>query len=359
MSVFIPAGVANGFQTTSTNTTYSYLVDGHWSAGIAYQAVHAFDSDLAIPWPLPFSKSTMSSKDSSLESLSQCLAVADRSVILLGSRGQVGKALLKQFPDAITPSRNELMEAFDRGALEDLVPTGGIILNAAAMTNVDECETIEGYKEAIRVNYHLVQRLAEAANSKHATLVHFSTDYVFDGEKDSPYTETDLPNPINNYGMSKLLGDLGAQTAKRHYIFRTSWVYGDGKNFVRTMAAKATLGESVGVVSNQIGRPTRADSLALAVARHLHLNTPFGLYNFTDSGDKTSWHEMAVAAYEELLVDPIQVKDTGGGIWVSSDPPVARRPSNSMLSQDKTNREAGQVSQNWKIEIKEYLAFPD
>jgi dTDP-4-dehydrorhamnose 3,5-epimerase len=354
-SVFIPAGVANGFQTTSPFTTYSYLVDGHWSPEVTYKTVNAFDPKLAILWPIQQPNAILSPKDALLGAMSEVAAFEKRPILLLGSNGKVGKALFEQFPEAIRASRRELMTAFDRGTLKNLVPNDGIILNAAAFTNVDECETAKGYKEAIVVNYQLVQRLAEAANAKFATLVHFSTDYVFDGEKESPYTETDLPNPINKYGITKLLGDLAAQTAKRHYIFRVSWVYGLGGNFIKTMANKAFSGESVGVVTGQRGRPTSSNALARAVCEHLKFNTPFGIYNISDSGAETSWHEMARQTYKTLGFDPerVGVPQTKAGSSITSLP--AERPKNSMLNNSKSVASGQSPLQDWETSLRNYL----
>jgi len=359
MSIFIPAGIANGFQATSPSTTYSYLIDGHWSENACYKMLNAFDSQLSIPWPISLSNATMSTKDALLDSLTNVTAVKPRPILLLGSNGQVGKELFRQFPGAYRASRQELMAAFDNCTLEQLVPYGGVILNAAAFTNVEESETNEGYKRAIKVNYHLVQRLAEAANAKLATLVHFSTDYVFDGEKQSPYTETDLPSPINKYGISKLLGDLAAQTAKRHYIFRTSWVYGDGENFVKMIAKKAHSGESVKVVSDQRGRPTFSRSLAFAVAQHLSLDTPFGTYNITDSGKETTRHEMAVAIFKNLGADPNLVLPIDSSQFAALKSSNVSRPKNSSLMTSKSFEVGVGGLKEWGLSVNRCLKLID
>jgi dTDP-4-dehydrorhamnose 3,5-epimerase len=355
MAVYVPSGVANGFQTTSRNTTYGYLVDGLWSKDRDYKMLNAFDKEISIPWPTSIARTVMSQKDLSLPPLSALEPIKDRSMLILGSGGQLGKALAVEFVNARNVSRTELVEAQRNGRLSELLPSGGIVLNAAALTAVDRCESVEGFAEAIRVNYHLVQGLAEAANTKLATLVHFSSDYVFDGHKSSPYTEEDLPNPINNYGISKLLGDLAAQIAKKHYIFRLSWSYGDGGNFVATMANKARHNERVRVASDQYGRPSYCKSLAASVREHLALDTPFGIYNLTDLGEETSWYQIAERIYETMGADPRLVTPIQGDEVKIETGSKVKRPRNCMLSSAKSRATGVNEMGVWQDGINEQL----
>jgi dTDP-4-dehydrorhamnose 3,5-epimerase len=227
MSVFIPAGVANGFQTTSPNTTYNYLVDGHWTSNSSYTMLNAFDPEIAIPWPITFQNSTISPKDAVLGSFSQVSAIVARPLVLLGSNGRLGRSLSKQFPEASRPSKNQLMSALERGTINDLVPRGGFVLNASVYKIRDQCSGEQEYSHAIKVNYHLVQRLSEAANLSLATLIHFADDHFLDNEGQNLDKKTRLPIPIDKYGVTRLLGELAGQKAKLYHVVRTRSDYDD------------------------------------------------------------------------------------------------------------------------------------
>jgi dTDP-4-dehydrorhamnose reductase len=170
-----------------------------------------------------------------------------------------------------------------------------MIINAAAYTNVDGAENPANSSLAEAVNSQGVANLAQLATRLNIPLIHFSSDYVFDGTKVGAYTELDPFKPVNTYGRTKANGDLAAAEHAEHYIFRTSWVVGNGPgpNFVKTMAKLAEGGVDPAVINDQFGRLTFTKTLAGAVQFALENEIPYGTYNLTNSGDRTSWFQIA------------------------------------------------------------------
>jgi len=182
--------------------------------------------------------------------------------LIVGANGQLGQELRALFPQAQAVDFKEL-DISDSGAVQNYDWSKfEIILNAAAYTKVDESETPEGMVKAWMVNALGVANLASAARQHRLSLVHVSTDYVFDGLKQGEYSEDNPIKPQSNYGRSKAAGDLAATSAPNHYLIRTSWVIGKGPNFVRTMLKLGSERNEVSVVDDQQGRPTFASDLA-------------------------------------------------------------------------------------------------
>ena len=202
----------------------------------------------------------------------------------------------------------------------------------------------------------MVRNLALLARDMNSVFVHYSSDYVFDGSKTAPWFEDDLPNPISRYGQSKLLGDYAAQSFERHYLVRTSWVYGDGKNFIRTMYERASRGEPSEVVDDQFGRPTWARDIALFTRHLVESRAPFGTYNFSSGGEPVSWHEVAVRIYQFLGRDPGLVSAVTSEEYLASNPRSARRPKNSVLDLAKA-RGSGFDIVDWNQSLDTYLSF--
>jgi dTDP-4-dehydrorhamnose reductase len=222
------------------------------------------------------------------------------NVLLLGKDGQVGSALKVLLPTltnltAIGRSELDLMHTFSlHKFLEQKHPH--IIINAAAYTNVDAAENDK--ETAFLINEHVVSVLSQYALKNDALLIHYSTDYVFDGEKSTPYLETDIANPQNIYGASKYAGEQAiVNSGCEYFIFRTSWVYSaTGKNFVKTILKLAKTKEFLSVVADQRGIPTPATLIAevtaLTIERYLKQNIEPGLYHLAASGS-TDWYEFA------------------------------------------------------------------
>ena len=276
-------------------------------------------------------------------------------ILLTGRSGQVGSALLP----ALAPLGK--VSAFDRRALDllDLQSIKNtvakikpdIIINAAAYTAVDRAE--QERDAAFAVNVQAVKELAYEAKSIDALLIHFSTDYVFDGEKRTPYVESDVPSPLNVYGQSKLEGERAiASSGCRHLIFRTSWVYAPGgRNFLHAILAAAKTKPELRVVNDQRGAPTASGAIAGAVAQVLaHPGKANGLYHLS-AGGETTWHGFAQAILEAKgLKNPVTA--------IRSDeyPAAAKRPKNSLLDNGKIGAEFGIALPGWRQGLAAVLA---
>jgi len=203
--------------------------------------------------------------------------------------------------------------------------------------------------------------MAEAAQQLGAALIHVSTDYIFDGKKNTPYTEDDTPDPINAYGQSKLLGEEGVlKNCDRAIILRTAWVYGaQGKgNFVKTMLRLGAEREELRVVVDQVGTPTWTGDLASAIAQlaqSLKSDTLTGIYHFTNSG-AISWYDFAVAIFEEAqqIGFPLQVKQVVP-ITTAEYPTAAARPAYSVLSSQKISAVLGNHPPHWRTGLRRML----
>lgn len=349
---FVPEGVANGYQSLEPDTVYTYLVDDHWSPDRSYPAVNPFDPKLDIPWPIPETSAEVSEKDQRNPNLTPELSIPRARPLIFGSSGQVGKELHRALPDSIYGNRSET-----RG--DDLQGQRfSTVINAAAFTNVDAAEEPEAWHRVLEGNQVLVRNLAQLARDLNVVFVHYSSDYVFDGNKTEPWLEDDLPSPVSRYGLSKLLGDYATQSFQRHYLVRTSWVYGDGKNFIRTMYERALRGEPSAVVGDQFGRPTWARDIALFTKHLIESKAPFGTYNFSGAGDPVSWHEVAVRIYEHLGRDPELVSRAISKEYLAKNPSAAERPMNSVLDIKKAGATGFKIS-HWAESLMEYLTLLD
>jgi dTDP-4-dehydrorhamnose reductase len=276
-------------------------------------------------------------------------------ILLTGRAGQVGTALQR----SLAPLGKVI--AFDRKGLDllsigDTIATArpDVIVNAAAYTAVDRAEREQDM--AFAVNARAVENLAREAKSLDVLLVHFSTDYVFDGEKPAPYVESDAPNPLGVYGRSKLDGERAiAASGCRYLIFRTSWVYGpSGRNFVHAIIAAAKTKPELRVVDDQRGAPTSSDAIAGAVAHVLATvdisKIPGGLYHLS-AGGATTWHGFAAAILQAKgLKTPL--------VAIRSDeyPAAAQRPRNSLLDNSKIRAAFGVAMPDWRQSLAAVLA---
>ncbi|WP_029088366.1 dTDP-4-dehydrorhamnose reductase [Brevibacterium album] len=338
-AVYVPRGVGNAFQALEGDTAYVYLVNDHWTA--AAQAEYTFlnlaDESAAIPWPIPLDQAVVSDRDRAHPQLSGVRPMRARPVLVLGANGQLGRALRKALPDAEFADRARVDIADPRSLEAVNWYAYSAVVNAAAYTQVDAAETPEGRAAAWRVNAGGPAELARRAQHHGFTLVHISSDYVFDGESAEPYTEDAPLSPLSVYGQSKAAGDLAAALAERHYILRTSWVVGDGANFVRTMAALAQRGIDPTVVDDQHGRLTFADDLAAAVAHLLGAGAEYGTYNVSCEGPRTSWAQIARQVFELTGHDPARVVGATAEEYFAGRS-AAPRPANSMLALTKLER---------------------
>ena len=274
-------------------------------------------------------------------------------ILLLGYKGMLGHDL-----DATLAIDHEVIgkdiDDFNitsledcRGVIEEAAPD--IVINAAAYTDVDGCESDS--KTCFAVNAEGVNNIGLICKERNLKVVHFSTDYVFDGTKGEPYVETDTPNPINTYGQSKLQGELYLRALTDNFLLiRTSWLYGKhGKNFVKAIVNKAQSGGPLTVVNDQIGSPTATADLARAV-KVLIEEGHTGLFHVTNRG-RCSWFDFAqkileYSGYRDVLIHPITTAELGR---------PALRPAYSVLSCKKFADKCRKTMRFWQLALTDYL----
>ncbi len=279
------------------------------------------------------------------------------TTVVLGAGGQVGRALLRRFPGARALDRT-VLDLTDPRAVAAHDWTGvDLLLNAAAWTAVDAAED-PAARDAVRaVNVDAVGALAGVAREHGATLVHFSSEYVFDGDACGPIPEDAPVRPLSVYGQSKADGDRLATAVDRHLLLRTTWVVGEGRNFVRTMAGLADRGVSPSVVADQVGRPTLADELAAAVA-HLVERGASGTFNVTCGGEPASWADVAEAVFAARGRDRHDVRRVSTAEYTAGKEGLAPRPLNSVLDLGRLEA-TGFRLRDWRTAVEGYLETLD
>lgn len=361
VAVFVPRGVGNSYQVLEDATAYTYLVNAHWRPGIAYPALALDDSTVAIDWPIPLSEAIISEKDQNNPGLDPSTAIPGRKTLVLGGGGQLGLALAAAFPGSEAVTRAEL-DVTDADAVAAWPwHDYGVVLNAAAYTAVDTAETPEGRVAAWAANATAPATLAGLAREHGFTLVHYSSDYVYDGTAplDPGHTEDEPLAPLGVYAQSKAAGDVAVSLAPRHYVLRTSWVIGEGKNFVRTMQALAEKGVSPSVVDDQVGRLTFTDELVRATRHLLDTDAAYGTYHVSNGGPAMSWREIAQAVFERSGRSADDVSGTSTEAYaegvLAQGNPFAPRPLNSAMSLAKL-RATGFEPEDAMAALDRYLA---
>jgi dTDP-4-dehydrorhamnose reductase len=277
----------------------------------------------------------------------------DSKFLIIGSKGQLGQALQTQYPNAGAVDSDEL-DITDQAAVDGFDWSNvSTILNAAAYTNVDGAETAEGRVAAWKVNACGAANLARAAARHDFTLVHISTEYVFDGSSQAPHQEVEPLSPLSVYGSAKAAGDIAVSLAPKHYICRTTWLIGEGKNFVRTMIGLGQKGIGPKVVNDQTGRLTFTPELVRIIDHLLTSQAPFGTYNATNGGEAASWADITRAVFAAGNFD-LQVTDTTTAEYFADKPEAARRPLNSTMAIDKLQA-TGFQSTDWREDLKAYV----
>ena len=274
------------------------------------------------------------------------------SILIVGANGQFGNALKSKYPTARAVDSNELditnaeqLAAFDWSNVQT-------IINAAAYTNVDGTETAEGRLTAWQVNAVGAANLAKIATTFDITLVHVSSDYVFDGSQ-TPHFEDEVFSPLGVYGQTKAAGDLAVSLAPKHYILRTTWVIGEGKNFVRIMLELGKRGISPNVVSDQIGRLTFTDEL-VAITDHLLANqAPYGTYNATNHGEPASWANITRTIFQTAGFEG-SVTDVTTAEYYKEKQKAAPRPLKSVMDLTKL-KATGFTGQDWHDTLTTYI----
>jgi dTDP-4-dehydrorhamnose reductase len=281
-----------------------------------------------------------------------------KRIVIIGASGQLGwdllKSLQEQNPKALSHQDIEIRNfPQTREILEELKPD--LVINLAAYHRVDECE--ENIEKSFAVNAYGVRHLAELSEDIGFTLIHISTDYVFDGKKTSPYTEDDPPSPLNVYGVSKLAGEYFIKAiANRYYIIRSCGLYGirgasgKGGNFVETMIRLAREGKAIRVVSDQVLTPTSTKDLAGKIRELIEKEAPFGLYHMTSLGE-VSWFGFAERIFKLTGIKPKEFSAVTSKEFGAR----AKRPSYSVLDNQNLRRVALKEMRPWEDALKEYL----
>ncbi len=286
-----------------------------------------------------------------------------KKIFLIGSNGQVGQELqqtLTKVGEVINVNRQTMNLTSPkniRQVIQEVQPD--VIINAAAYTAVDKAESEADI--AFAINAIAPAIIAEEAKKIGAFLLHISTDYVFDGQKNTPYLETDETHPIGVYGQTKLAGEQGIEkNGDLYVILRTAWVYGtQGKGkFVKTMLRLGQQKEQLGIVTDQIGTPTWSYDIANTITQmltKLNLTETRDIYHFTNSG-LTSWYDFAVAIFEEgkKIGFPLIINQVNP-ITTEDYPTPAKRPAYSVLSGKKTSSLLGYNAPYWRDSLKQML----
>ncbi|MBW9209502.1 bifunctional dTDP-4-dehydrorhamnose 3,5-epimerase family protein/NAD(P)-dependent oxidoreductase [Mumia sp. zg.B21] len=329
LAIYVPRGVGNSYQALEDGTSYAYLVNEHWRPDVVYTAVALDDPALDIDWPIPIIDAEVSEKDRANPLLDDVTPMEPRRALILGGYGQLGRALRAALPDA---------DAVDLDTFDTTDPAAytavdwaryDTVVNAAAYTAVDAAESGDGRRAAWAANVTALTHLARVARRHRLTVVHISSDYVFDGTQES-HDEEEPFSPLGVYGQTKAAGDAVVATVDRHYVVRTSWVIGDGGNFVRTMARLAKDGVSPSVVDDQVGRLTFTDDLARGIVHLLRTRPTYGTYNLSGSGAPMSWYDVAREVFARCGRDPGDVTPTSTGAY-GADKDLAPRPKHSVL----------------------------
>lgn len=368
-AIYVPRGVGNSFQALQDGTAYTYLVNAHWSLEQkkTYTFVNLADPELGIEWPIPLEESERSEADLHHPMLKDAKPMEPKRTLVTGCNGQLGHAIrayveqhgLHGFEctdiDEFDFSDPSAYEQFDWSLY-------GTIINAGAFTAVDKAETQEGRPIAWKANAQGPALLAKVAAEHNITLVHVSSDYVFDGTQDE-HSEEETFSPLGVYGQTKAAGDIAVANAPQHYIVRSSWVIGDGHNFVKTMMALskrvADPDDSltqVTVVDDQYGRLTFTDEMVHAIFFLLDSGAPYGTYNLTGSGAIASWADIAADVFEQTsgnrdAVKPVSTEE----YYKNATAVVSPRPEHSALCLQKIESQ-GFMPQDWQQTLTQYVA---
>jgi dTDP-4-dehydrorhamnose reductase len=281
-------------------------------------------------------------------------------IVILGAGGRLGAALIREFRpkyDVMGFNHAQLDLSNLKGLREKVrTTTFDVLINAAAFTNVDACETERD--RAFRINAEAPGILAEICTEKDAKMIHFSTDYVFDGEKRAPYTEEDQANPISAYGESKRAGEKNVLAADDgHLVVRVSWVFGpDRPSFVDAMIKRAQQDEKINAISDKFSTPTYTHDIANMLPRFFDHSVRGGILHFANAG-KCTWQEYAQWALDCCRDAGVSLKGKTVGALKLSEMTnwVARRPVYSVLSTAKYTELTGTSSRAWREAVADYI----
>ena len=285
-----------------------------------------------------------------------------KKILVTGCNGQLGRAIRKEYAasdvefintDVVEGEGVVSLDITDVDAVLKLVRAEkpDVIINCAAHTNVDKCE--EQWDLAYKINAIGPRNLSIAATEADAKMIHVSTDYVFEGNGTRPYTEFDAPNPVSAYGKTKLEGEnFVKEFAKKHFILRTACLYGDGKNFVKTMLALAENHDELNVVCDQVGTPTSAVELAKMI-HYLEGTENYGTFHATCEGD-TNWADFAEAIFKRAGKN-VKVNHVTSKQYKEMNPASANRPAYSILEDYMIKLTSDFVMADWQDALDVYM----
>ena len=274
-------------------------------------------------------------------------------ILILGSSGMLGTEVKNIFSDEtlILPDEKEL-DITDEKLVVDFITKEmpEVIINCAAYTNVDGCEKDENKDVAFKVNGYGPGYIAKGAKKIGAKLVHISTDYVFAGDKDTPYETDDPVDPVNVYGETKLLGEEEIKNnCDEYYILRTAWLYGEnGPNFIDTMLRLGKEKGAVSVVNDQYGSPTNVKDLAKGI-KNIISKDEYGIYHMTNHGF-CSWYDLAVLIFKYAEMD-VKVTPVSSKEFIRP----AKRPNNSRMNDQKLLNNGYNILRNYEDAVKEFI----
>lgn len=375
-AIYVPRGVGNSFQALEDGTAYTYLVNAHWSADLkkTYTFVNLADPDLNIEWPIPLEQCELSEADKAHPMLKDALPMTPKRTLVTGCNGQLGRAVR-----ALAEERG-LAEWFDYCDIDtfDLSDPAayqgidwsqyGTVVNCGAYTAVDKAETPEGRVTCWKANATGPALMARVCAEHGITLVHVSSDYVFDGTR-KLHPEDEPFAPMGVYGQSKAAGDLAVGGCPKHYIARSGWVIGDGRNFVKTMMGlsdRVAAGEipQVTVVDDQVGRLSFTRDMAEGIFWLLGYRegdvepsspAPYGTYNLTGSGEPKSWAQVAKRVFELANGNADKVVPvTTAEYYASVEGPISPRPEHSAMDLSKV-QSIGFNPPDWEQELDGYV----
>ena len=284
-----------------------------------------------------------------------------KKILVTGCNGQLGRAIRQEYGDTVEFILTDVIDQegiqkLDISKVEEVVDTvrelkPDVIINCAAATNVDGCEADQDF--AYRANAIGPRNLAIASTEVSAKLIHISTDYVFPGTEPAPLNEFDRPGPISAYGRTKYAGEkFVEQFAKHWFILRTAWLYGDGKNFVKTMLALSEKHDELNVVGDQFGSPTSAKELARTI-RFLEATDNYGLFHATCEGS-TNWADFAEEIFK-LSGKSTRVNHVTSKQYKEMNPQSADRPAYSILDNYMLRLTSDHRMADWHDAIEQYL----
>lgn len=281
-----------------------------------------------------------------------------KNILVTGANGQLGRCIRDISPTLEGLSfvfvTREVLDITNKKLVADYFSNKNFeyCINTAAYTNVEQAE--KDAKNAFKINAEGAKNLAEVCKANKTTLIHISTDYVFDGQKETPYTEEDTTNPLNVYGASKLKGEQYVKEAcPQHYILRTSWLYSQyGHNFVKTILSHGKAGKQLTITTEQTGTPTNANDLARFIIEIIKKEAKdYGVYHFSNAGNAT-WYDFALA----ILTQHSQLNTTNLA-KTEHYPTFAKRPNNSVLDTGKVVKVFDIQIKDWKESLQSVISI--